>query len=117
MMGLLRYWDGNKTLIPWAQDDLHASVCTRSDGDFVSLSHGLLTIYKPSLSPSLFLSLIHTHLRFTEGNEKLMKLDLNFFGEPLSSRSQRNRGRRLVSIEAVLTDGWIQTPFHHMWRE
>ncbi|KAG7335485.1 hypothetical protein KOW79_000178 [Hemibagrus wyckioides] len=41
-----------------------------------------------------------------EGNEKLMKLDLNFFGESLGLAP---RGRRLVAIEAVLMDGGMDS--------
>lgn len=57
----------------------------------------------PSTIP---LSLTLSLPRSTEGNEKLMKLDLNFFGESLGLAP---RGRRLVAIEAVLTDGGMDS--------
>lgn len=63
-------------------------------------SHGpvLLTIYKISLSLSFSVC---------KGNEKLMRLDLNFFSTPLLAASQRGWRRCLASIDAVLMDRWM----------
>lgn len=119
MTRLLRYWNENKSWIPWTREDLHASVCRSSDGDLVSLSHEpLLPSRKLSFPPlSLFLcsffSLPPFCFRFAKSNEKLMKLDVNFFSARLHWRSLRNWRGRLVSVDACWwIAGWTNRWMH-----
>lgn len=101
MTPLLCYRNGNKTLIPSVKNDPACFNVHTPKSD----SHSRFPwpcapddLENLSLSPSFSVC---------KGNEKLMRLDLNFFSTPLLAASQRGWRRCLVSIEAVLTDGWM----------
>lgn len=101
MTPLLCYRNGNKTLIPSVKNDPACFNVHTLKSDSHSRFPWPCTpddLENLSLSPSFSVC---------KGNEKLMRLDLNFFSTPLLAASQRGWRRCLVSIEALLTDGWM----------